>query len=68
MDYVVYNNIIVMIYDQINAMWLTRVYHVIPRYSPLLHAACEPLMRCHENHMTCCILCAPKKVVALDVI
>jgi hypothetical protein len=46
-------------------MWLTRDYHVTPRYSQLLLRvrAVDALpcqnMRCHDNHMTCCILCPP---------
>jgi hypothetical protein len=47
-------------------MWLTRDYHVTPHYSQLLlHVrAVDALpyqnMRCHDNHMTCYILCAPE--------
>jgi hypothetical protein len=47
-------------------MWLTHDCHVTPRYSQLLlrMRAVDALpcqnMRCHDNHMTCCILCAPE--------
>ena len=53
-------------------MWLACDYHVTPCYSqPLLRMRAilmhyhAKTMCCHDNHMTCCILCAPKKV--LDV-
>ena len=49
--------------NQIHAMWLACDYHVTPCYSnycctwePLMHCHAKT-MHCHDDYMTCCILC-----------